>query len=77
MIDRSGVGPPRTCVERRPAGLGLITIGAHRIVYGVVTVATILVYRNYFHPITEVEPPSPISGCWSCSPAPASSSPRS
>ncbi|HET9649585.1 MAG TPA: MFS transporter [Microlunatus sp.] len=42
--------------RRRPAGLGLITIGLHRIVYSVVTVATILVFRNYFHPITEVEP---------------------
>jgi MFS family permease len=41
---------------RRPAGLGLVTIGLHRIVYGVVTVATILVYRNYFHPVTDVEP---------------------
>ena len=41
--------------ERAPAGLGLLTIGAHRIVYGVVTVATILVYRNYFHTIDEVD----------------------
>jgi MFS family permease len=42
--------------ERREAGLGLLTIGAHRIVYGVVTVATILVYRNYFHTVDDVEP---------------------
>jgi len=41
--------------QRAPAGLGLITIGAHRVVYGVVTVATILVYRNYFHPPEAVE----------------------
>ncbi len=41
--------------ERRPAALGLLTIGAHRIVYGVVTVATILVYRNYFHAVTDVD----------------------
>ena len=41
---------------RREAGLGLLTIGAHRIVYGVVTVATILVYRNYFHTVDDVEP---------------------
>ena len=46
----------RHLTERRAAGLGLLTIGAQRIVYGVVTVATILVYRNYFHPVTEVEP---------------------
>ncbi|MGI8524385.1 MAG: MFS transporter, partial [Nocardioides sp.] len=40
---------------RPAAGLGLLTIGAHRIVYGIVTVAMILVYRNYFHPVTEVD----------------------
>jgi MFS family permease len=50
------VGAVRHLRERRPAGLGLVTIGVHRIVYSVVTVATILVYRNYFHPVTEVEP---------------------
>ena len=42
--------------ERRPAGLGLLTIGGHRIVYGIVTVATILVYRNYFHTLDQVDP---------------------
>ena len=41
--------------ERRAAGLGLLTIAAHRLVYGVVTVATILVYRNYFHAVDEVD----------------------
>lgn len=41
--------------ERREAGLGLIMIGLHRLPYGVVTVATILVYRNYFHTVTEVD----------------------
>ena len=46
----------RHLTERRPAGLALLTIGAHRIIYGIVTVATILVYRNYFHRIDEVEP---------------------
>jgi MFS family permease len=50
------VGAFRHLRARRAAGLGLVTIGLHRIVYGVVTVATILVYRNYFHPVTEVEP---------------------
>ena len=42
--------------ERRPAALGLLTIGGHRIIYGIVTVATILVYRNYFHTLDQVEP---------------------
>lgn len=41
--------------ERRLAGVGLLVIAAHRIPYGLVTVATILVYRNYFHPVTEVD----------------------
>ncbi len=42
--------------ERREAGLGLLAIGAHRIVYGVVTVAMILVFRNYLHAPDEVAP---------------------
>ena len=41
--------------ERRPAGIGLLTIGGHRVIYGIVTVATILVYRNYFHTLDQVE----------------------
>jgi MFS family permease len=41
--------------QRRAAGLGLATIGGHRIIYGVVTVATILVYRNYFHTLGQVD----------------------
>jgi MFS family permease len=41
--------------ERRPAGIGLLTIGGHRVIYGIVTVATILVYRNYFHTLEQVE----------------------
>jgi MFS family permease len=41
--------------DRRPAAIGLLTIGAHRVIYGIVTVATILVYRNYFHTLEQVE----------------------
>jgi MFS family permease len=41
--------------DRRAAGLGLATIFGHRIIYGVVTVATILVYRNYFHTLDQVD----------------------
>lgn len=41
--------------ERPPAALGLLTIGAHRIIYGIVTVAMILVYRNYFHSLDQVD----------------------
>lgn len=40
--------------ERRAAGLGLVAIGAHRIVYGVVTVAMILVFRNYLNAVDDV-----------------------
>ncbi|HEY5845586.1 MAG TPA: MFS transporter [Microlunatus sp.] len=42
--------------HRRAAGLGLIAIGLHRVVYGVVTVAMILVFRNYLNAPTDVNP---------------------
>lgn len=42
--------------QRRVAGLGLVAIGAHRVVYGVVTVAMILVFRNYLNAPAEVNP---------------------
>ena len=35
--------------QRRPAAYGLLAIGAHRFCYGLSTVATILLYRNYFN----------------------------
>jgi MFS family permease len=35
--------------RRRAAGIGLLTIAGHRLIHGIVTVATILVFRNYFH----------------------------
>ncbi|MGH3383038.1 MAG: MFS transporter [Nocardioidaceae bacterium] len=35
--------------SRRRAAYGLITIGSHRFWYGISTVATILLYRSYFH----------------------------
>jgi MFS family permease len=40
---------------QRPAGIGLLTIAAHRLIHGIVTVATILVYRNYFHRPDEID----------------------
>jgi MFS family permease len=36
--------------ERRDAGLALGAVGAHRFWYGLVTVATVLLYRNTFEP---------------------------
>ena len=50
---RGGPRPTGGAATRRAR---LLTIGAHRIIYGIVTVATILVYRNYFHRVDEVEP---------------------
>jgi MFS family permease len=41
--------------RQRPAGIGLLTIAAHRLIHGIVTVATILVYRNYFHRPDEID----------------------
>jgi MFS family permease len=42
--------------RRRAAGLGLVAIGLHRVVYGLVTVAMILVFRNYLNAPTDVNP---------------------
>ncbi|MGA8208674.1 MAG: MFS transporter, partial [Nocardioidaceae bacterium] len=41
--------------ERRPAAYGLAAIGAHRFCYGLSTVATILLYRNYFNDPGDVD----------------------
>ena len=41
--------------RRSAAGIGLLTIGAHRLIYGVVFVAMILVFRNYFHSVDQVD----------------------
>lgn len=41
--------------SRSPAALGLLTIGAHRIIFGIVTVAMILVYRLSFHSLDQVD----------------------
>jgi hypothetical protein len=38
----------RHIVQRRPAAAALAAISAHRFFYGISTVATLLVYRNYF-----------------------------
>ena len=42
--------------QRRAAGIGLLSIGAHRVVYGVVTVAMILVFRNFLNAPADVNP---------------------
>lgn len=41
--------------ERRVAAYALLAIGAHRFAYGISTVATLLLYRNYFHDSSDVD----------------------
>jgi len=41
--------------SQRAAAIGLLTIAAHRLIYGIVTVAMILVFRNYFHRLDQVD----------------------
>jgi MFS family permease len=41
--------------SQRAAGIGLLTIAAHRLIYGIVTVVMILVFRNYFHRLDQVD----------------------
>ncbi|MDR0417066.1 MAG: MFS transporter, partial [Propionibacteriaceae bacterium] len=41
--------------RRRPALLGVLLVAAQRTVFGFVSVATILLYRNYFHTPDEVD----------------------
>jgi MFS family permease len=49
-VVRGLVAGVRHLAERRPAGYALGAIGVHRFWYGLVTVATILLYRNTFEP---------------------------
>ena len=52
----AGLAEALAHLRARPAaGLGLVTIGAQRIAYGVLTVASILLYRNHFHRPEEVD----------------------
>lgn len=49
MIARGLVAGARHVYERKPARYALEAIGVHRLCYGVTTVCTLLLYRNYFH----------------------------
>jgi hypothetical protein len=40
--------------HHKPAALGLITLGAQRVLWGIAMVGTILIYRNYFHTVDDV-----------------------
>jgi len=46
---RGFVAGARHVAGRRPAAYALAAIGAHRLCYGVLTIMTLLLYRNYFH----------------------------
>jgi MFS family permease len=48
-VARGLVAGARHVVDKRPALYALIMIGTHRFCYGVSTVCTLLLYRNYFH----------------------------
>ncbi len=50
--------------ERRPAAVGLVTIGAQRIIYGMTWVATILLFRNHFHAVDDVDSAMRDIGLW-------------
>jgi MFS family permease len=51
-------------VERRPAGVGLVAIGLQRTVYGMTQVATILLFRNWFHDVADVPSAMADIGLW-------------
>lgn len=50
--------------ERRPAGQGLIIIALQRIFYGMTQVSTILLFRNFFHEVEEVDAATRDMGLW-------------
>lgn len=54
----------RHIVSRRPAAIGLATIGVQRIWHGAVTVGVILLFRNYFHSPSEITPALADLGVW-------------
>lgn len=47
-VVRGMVAGMRHTVERRGAGYNLAVLSAHRVFYGISTIATLLLYRNYF-----------------------------
>jgi len=41
--------------RKQAAGIGLMTVAGHRLICGIVTVSVILVYRNYFHTLDQLD----------------------
>ncbi|WP_036920710.1 MFS transporter [Propionicicella superfundia] len=54
----------RHIAARRPAAIGLATIGVHRIWHGAASVGVILLFRTYFHRVDEVTPALADLGVW-------------
>ena len=50
--------------HHRPAALGLTMIGIQRVLWGIFMVGTILVYRNHFHTVTDVDAAIKDLGIW-------------
>lgn len=50
--------------HHRPAFLGLAMIGIQRVLWGIAMVGTILVYRNHFHTVTDVDAAIKDLGIW-------------
>jgi MFS family permease len=48
-VSRGLLDGARHVHERKPVLYALVAIGIHRLCYGVTTVCTLLLYRNYFH----------------------------
>jgi MFS family permease len=51
-------------LNRRPAAIGLATIGLQRVIFGVAMVGTILAYRNYFFSLEDVDRAMVALGLW-------------
>lgn len=50
--------------HHKPAALGLITLGVQRVLWGIAMVGTILIYRNHFHAVTDVNAAMADLGVW-------------
>lgn len=50
--------------ERPPAGIGLAAIAGQRVVVGMTQVATMLLFRNWFHPVEDVPAAMRDIGLW-------------
>jgi MFS family permease len=54
-VARGMVDGARHVARHRPAGYAMAAMAGHRFFYGISTIATILLYRNYFHEPADTE----------------------